>query len=362
MEDNDITKIGVKESSDIYAVDCGTMFFQVANKAGNVDIIRNAFVEISDIDGIDDILDQNGWKYVKDGHNTYYVIGEDSLRVAQMFPGKVELRRPMKDGVLNKNEDKKMIVLAEIIRSTIGDAPNDKSIICTCVSSESVDASVDSTYHKARLASMFTRLGWKVKVIEEGYAVVLSECPVMDEPDGTQSKFSGIGMSFGSGRSNAVLAYKALPIVGMSCVHSGDWISEQVADQLGIPVSQVTAIKEKKLDFKNLNLDDDVIFALDAFYSAMIKNVFNNFAKKFKEVKSNFEAPIEVVIAGGTSMPNGFCEKVESVIRGLDLPFGIKSVRHASSPRNAVVKGCLAHAIITKKKIDSGVEIKDLFE
>jgi len=37
----------------------------------------------------------------------YFVVGEDSMRVARMFPGKVELRRPMQDGILNKEEDKK---------------------------------------------------------------------------------------------------------------------------------------------------------------------------------------------------------------------------------------------------------------
>ena len=140
-----------------YGVDVGTMFFQVANSKEdgtvNYKTIRNAFVEISDMDGIDDILKQNGWQYIKDGDN-YYVMGEDSLRVAQMFPGKVELRRPLHGGVLNKDESKKMLVLAELIKSTVGDAPNDTSLICTCVSSESVDGSVDSTYHKARLTSM----------------------------------------------------------------------------------------------------------------------------------------------------------------------------------------------------------------
>lgn len=331
--------------------DVGTMFFQVAYPDKTIKTIRNAFVEISDIEGIEDILNDNGWQYVQDGES-YYVIGEDSLRVAQMFPGKVDLRRPLQDGVLNKNEDKKMLVLNELIRSTLGEAPNDKSVVCICVSSPSVDGSVDSTYHKARLSAMFSRLGWKVKVIEEGYSVVLSECPTMIEADGSESKFSGIGISIGGGRTNCVLAYKALPIIGMSCAKGGDYIDKQVSEQLGIPISQVTSTKEKKLDFENIDYDDDVIFALDAFYENVIQNVFKHFGKKFKEVKSDFEAPIEIVVAGGTSLPNGFCKKLEKVVRKMDLPFDISGVRAAKEPRNAVVNGCLAQAMVSQKKLE----------
>jgi actin-related protein len=92
---------------------------------------------------------------------------------------------------------------------------------------------------------------------------------------------------------------------------------------------------------------------LDAYYEAMIKYVFKNFAVKFQEVKSQFDAPIDIVIAGGTSMPKGFRNKVQAVINGLDLPFQIKEVKHSSDARNAVVKGCLTQAIISQKKLQS---------
>src|SRR5665213_2969986 len=98
------------------AVGCdpGTMFFQVAENDTDgktkVQIVRNAFVEIAGGEGIEDILAQNKWSYVKDGNN-YYIPGEDAIRVARMFPNKVELRRPLADGVLNKGEDKKLLVL-----------------------------------------------------------------------------------------------------------------------------------------------------------------------------------------------------------------------------------------------------------
>jgi len=699
--------------------DPGTMFFQVARENETNEIVistmRNAFVEVEATEDIEDTLKRNNWQYVRDG-NQFYVIGEDSLKIAKMFPGKIELRRPMADGVLNKNEEKKMIVLSQMINQIVGHAPDDCSMICSCVSSQSVDESQDSSFHKARITSLFTILGWNVKVIEEGHAVILAERPTMIEPDGTESPFSGIGLSFGAGRCNAVLAYKGVEVVGMSCakclsknflfyagggvkkiseacigdviidakgkaftivnvidngvmeklvslklknlynrfdmttdhkvwvkkerewqwinasdifagdvlgepivkydgisrsfyygidartklphsgersrrlgrilglflgdgcahisknglrnesnflrwgideknetvidkyvsdisgyfgrdvsvdyydhmanivlhsngigryfrktfyningeksfpfslteipdqmaigvveglldsdgnvdyrgtgynftttsmdlvrlmhqilcrfsiVHSvqmreprlgevnskgvqivgkkdtyeiripefsssllnlyiqreghgyptnindymeyevedvavidyndrvydlvvsspyhsfssmgitvhncGDWIDRKVAEQTGAPLSQITSAKERKLDFTNLDTSDDVLFSLNVYYDAMLEYVFKKFALKFKEVKSQFEAPIDVVVAGGTSLPKGFCHKISEVIKGLSLPFAVKEIRQSADPRNSVVKGCLMYAKIAQKRLE----------
>jgi len=348
--------------SRMIGVDPGTMNFQTAeattDKKIEIKTIRNAFVEINATEDIEDILNQNKWHFVKDGEH-YYVIGEDALKVAQMFPDNVKLRRPMKGGVLNKKESKKMLIMAELINSSIGEAPDDKSMVCTCVSSESVDGSVDSQFHKARLISMIERKGWNVKVIEEGLAIVLSEKPVVVEPDGTESPFSGIGISWGAGRSNCVLVYKGLPVIGMSVSRGGDWIDQQVAEQTDIDISQVIAEKEKGLDFDNLDLDSDIIFALDVYYGELIKYVIRHFATKFTEVKSKFPAPPSIVVAGGTSLPKGFTTKLEKVIGRLDLPFDISGVTIATDPKNAVVKGCLRQAAVSQRKLVKSLEGKN---
>jgi len=340
--------------SKVYGIDPGTMFFQTAENDSkgklNLKEIRNAFVELEASEDIEQVLSQNDWQYVKDGSH-YFVIGEDSMRVARMFPGKVELRRPMQGGVLNKGEDKKMLIMAKMIESSIGKAPDDMSLVCVCISSPPVDHAVDSTFHKARLDGMFKRLGWNTKVIEEGHAIILSENPSIIEADGKKIPFSGIGISFGAGKVNCVLVYRGLSIVGMSAARSGDWIDKKVSEHTDSSLSQITHIKETELDFNNIDYDNDIIFALDAYYTNMIEYVFKNFAKKFKEVKSEFEAPLPIVIAGGTSMPKGFKEKVESVVKDLDLPFKIKEVVQSKDPRNSVVKGLLTQAIISQKKL-----------
>lgn len=340
-------------TSRAVGLDPGTMFFQSAEKKDGQEglifiSVRNAFVELADSEGIDDILLRNEWQYIK-GDNVYYVIGDDAMQVANILPGKVEVRRPMADGVLNKNEDKKLVVLAEIIESTVGRATDDNSWVCSCVSSESVDGSQDSVFHRQRLEALYRRLGWQVKIIEEGHAVVLSERPTVIE-NGKEIAYSGIGMSFGAGRANCVLCYRGLPVVGMSVARSGDWVDKLVSEQTGVPISQVISVKEKTLDFNNIDFDDDVQFALDAYYDQLIRYVLSHFARKFAEEKTTFEAPLDIIIAGGTSMPNGFCDKVERIIGTLKLPFEVKEIRHAKNPRTAVVEGLYVSANVAMNK------------
>ena len=345
-------------SSRVVAADLGTMFFQTAenNKDGKLVLkeIRNAFVELEASEDIEQVLAQNDWQYVSDEKH-YFVIGEDSMRVARMFPGKVELRRPMAGGVLNKGEDKKMLVMAKMIESSVGEAPDDQSFVCICVSSDPVDGAQDNLFHKMRITGMFKRLGWNVKVIEEGHAVILSENPSIIDADGKKVPFSGIGMSFGAGKVNCVLAYRGLSVVGMSAARSGDWIDKKVSEQTDTPLAQVINVKENKLDFNDIDYDDDTVFALDAYYGNMIEYVFKNFAKKFLQEKSEFEAPLDIIIAGGTSMPKGFVKKVKDVVSKLNLPFEIKDIKISKDPRNSVVKGLLTQSIISQKKLKEKV-------
>lgn len=345
-------------------VDVGTMFFQVAELAedGSIkhQIVRNAFVEIPATEDTEEILIRNKWDYIKD-EDKFYIPGEDSIRVAKMFPSKVELRRPLADGVLNKGEDKKLLVLDQIIAKTVGKAPDNKSVVCTCVSSPPVDGSTDSEFHKRRLEALFKSKGWQVKIIEEGHAVILSERPSIVEIDGSESPYSGIGVSFGAGRVNCVLTYKGIKVIGMSAARSGDYIDRKVAEETGRALAQITGLKETKLDFTKMDelandpKDGEALFALDCYYTNVVEYVFTEFAKQFQSVKSQFEAPLDIVVAGGTSSPKGFVDhKLEPVVRGLELPFQIRTIKHAKDPRNAVVDGCLAYAVAAQKKLEKG--------
>ena len=338
-------------------LDPGTAFFQTAEfEEGDkvsYQTIRNAFVELPHTEDVESILKNNGWKWVKDKEeNKYYVIGEDALRVSNIFPG-IELRRPMKDGVLNKDEEKKTIVFQEIIDSTLGKAQGKNSFVCTCISSPPADGSQDSVNHSFRLKSMLSKNGWNVNVIEEAMAVIYAENPKAIDDSGVELNNTGIAISFGGGRTNVVFSYKKMKIIGFSISRSGDWLDQKVSEATGVTISQAISKKEKKLDFTK-EQDDEVLLAYDAYMTALLEYIFGIFAKKFKEVKGGqYDFPLEIVLAGGTSVPKGFDNKVKEVLSGLQLPFEVKSVRRAIDPRNSVVKGLLLLAAAAAKKAKS---------
>jgi len=351
--------------SKIYGLDPGTAFVQVAEKNEKGEIIfktiRNVFVELSnyDSDDIEQILKQNKWQYVKDkGH--YYVIGSDSMKISQIFP-EIEIRRPMKNGILNKGEEKKMLIMASIIESVLAKTEDDRSVVCYCVSSDPIDGGIDSLFHKNRIAGMIKGLGFIPKCIDEGMGILFSERPCVLDENGKEIPYSGIAISLGAGRSNAVLAYKGLQVIGMSCNRGGDYIDQKVSEQTNFPLSQVVHTKEKKLDFNNIDYDDDLLFALEIYYKNLIEYIFLNFTKKFKKVKSQFPGPIDIVIGGGTASPPGFQKKVETVIRSLELPFQVRDIKVSKDPCNSVVRGLLTQAIISQKRLGSK-EVEKMLE
>lgn len=347
-----------------YGLDIGTAFFKCALESDNNSIeykkIRNCFIELENDESTQEALTNNNWQYVLH-NNKYYVVGEDAIKMARLFPGKIEVRRPMESGILSKTEDQKIIIMSDIIEKLIGKSSSENDVVTTSISSPDVEKDGDSVFHKARISGMISSLGFKVNVIEEGLAVVLAECPTLIEEDGTESKYSGAGISCGGGKVNCVLAYKGKTITGFSVSRSGDWVDKMVAESTNTPISQVVAKKEKKLDLNNVDMNDDVLYSLDIFYGEMLKFVFSHFAKKFKEVKSEFPTNegIEFVIAGGTSMVPGFINKVEKIIKEMELPFKVKNIRHAQDPHYSASKGMLTHALVNKKKrIKEQEEIK----
>ena len=93
--------------------------------------------------------------------------------------------------------------------------------------------------------------------------------------------------------------------------------------------------------------------ALDIFYQHMVEHALTQFADKFNQLDNQIEAPLEIVIAGGTASAPGFLPLFEKKMSELSLPFKVKSIRLAENPLYSVANGCLikALAVESKKKI-----------
>lgn len=355
------------------SLDLGTMFLvkgeldDIANET-EFHVERNVFLQAASTDDTEQTLKENNWSYVKHGDN-FYILGEDAIKLKNLLTvgakskdqGIVatkigDLRRPMKDGVLNTGEEKLSVaIIQKLIANLIGKPSEKGEVLCFCAPGDPVDRDFNVIFHKTMLTNFLKSLGYTVECIPEALAIIFSEKPIAEDPNepDSQAPFSGISMSFGAGMMNCCFAWKKLPLINFSVARSGDWIDAQAAHTAGIDISAMTRFKETKLDLGNIDYSDMREASLDIFYQNMIENALTNFAEKFNQLDNQIDSPLEIVIAGGTASVPGFINKFKEVLEGLELPFKVKNVRMAENPLYAVSNGCLVKAISMSKKPDT---------
>ena len=355
------------------AVDCGTMFFckSEIDDDNNISFTleRNIFAEVQkSLEDPEDVLRDNNYSYIK-YKDSYYVVGEDVFKVhdiESLFKSSgshsyfSEVRRPMKSGLLNTAEEKMSIaIIQQIIKKLVGKPRYEGEVLCFCVPGDPVNSANNVIFHRMVLTNFVKSLGYTPECINEAMALIYSECPISDDPDeeGGKARFSGVGMSFGSGMINCALSWRQLPLLTFSIEHAGDFIDEESARIAGCDVASITKYKEKHLDLTK-DSSDIKHMALQTYYAAMIENTVRNFAAKFEKLDNKVGA-LEIVVGGGTALVPGFVEKFKQVIMPMDLPFEIKDIRLAKNPLYAVANGCLIKAIsVESKKKDPKSHVK----
>ncbi len=350
------------------SLDLGTMFLvkgelEVCTDEPEFTVERNCFLQAATTEDTQDTLTENNWAYAKHADN-YYILGEDAIKLKNLLTvsskdqdivmTKVgELRRPMKHGILNTGEEKLSVaIIQKLIANLLGKPAFPEEPLCFCAPGDPVDRNLSVVFHRTMMTNFLKSLGYTVECIPEALAVIFSQRPVANDPteDGGEAPFSGIAFSFGSGMCNICFSWKKMPLINFSMAKCGDWIDQESAKVAGVDVSAITRFKENKFNLNEVDYADMRQAGLDIFYQNMIEHALNNFAEKFNQLDNQIDAPLEMVVAGGTASVPGFLEKFKSVAEGLKLPFEVKGIRMAENPFYAVSHGCLVKAMATENK------------
>jgi len=339
------TNVGIESSEKIeksktkklcIGFDVGTGTIQAARSdTAEVKIMRNVFLELrADEISISDLSNISYVEY----DNKIFIIGDDAFRLANIFSK--EVQRPMEKGLISSKEISSIDVIAVMIKDLIGEIKEKDAYLTYSVPAESIDEGRLVTYHEKVFGRIFSAIGVNHTSLNEGMAVVYSECE--------KEQFSGIGISFGAGLANLCLAYKGIETIKFSTSKSGDWIDKNAADSLNIVKNRVTAIKEKYLDLEKGFEEEQnkktkrVLESLTYYYNSMIDYTIKQIIKQFNEkVDVELDEPISIIISGGTSLPNGFLELFKSIISKYELPFKVSEIRRASNPLTAVATGLM---------------------
>lgn len=326
-------------------VDCGTynLVCTIRNKEGDFVHKRevNAFIEFPlENDFVFKMMKKSGVPLIEK-ENVAYALGEAAVTIASTLPT-IELKRPMKDGCVNPKEKDSFQIMNIMMHSLIGEAKSG-DIIYYSIPANAVNEETDADYHNKILEAIFKAykdengFGIVAKPINEALALVYSEL--------AHKMYTGVACSFGAGMVNICFAIYGKDMFTFSIVNSGDWIDKQAAKATGESIAFINKEKTKiDLDKEPTTLVERAIITqyklmIEKTVAAIKHGLENNSDKKAK-----LDAPIDVVIAGGTSSPNGFEKFFAKVLKEANLPMQIGEIIKPKDPLYSVGRGCLIAA------------------
>jgi actin-like ATPase involved in cell morphogenesis len=325
--------------------DCGTYNLVCCQRdaEGNFVYRReiNAFLEMPlENRFVFDMMKRSGVPLIERG-KTAYALGEAAVNMTYTMSA-LELKRPMIYGCVNPKEKDAFQIMSIMMHNLIEGVKKDGETLYYCVPANAINQETDADYHQRILAAIF-----KAYKNETGYTVdahPINEALALVYAELGKKAFTGIGISCGAGMVNICYAMYGNPVFSFAIVNSGDWIDRQAAKATGESISFIN--KEKtKIDLMKqpTNLIER---AIQAQYRIMIEHTVAEIKRGFSDISKTVrtDAPVDVVIAGGTSSPNGFTEIFKEVVNATELPIKMGEIIKPSDPLFSVSRGCLIAA------------------
>ncbi|HEV7902987.1 MAG TPA: cell division protein FtsA [Pyrinomonadaceae bacterium] len=300
----------------------------------------NAFVAVPSSEMAENVLKHKNMVYERNCKNLY-VYGNDSNFFASFL--NVDARRPMRDGLLNAQEEMSQHIMQLIIQRIVPRGRG-KEMLYFSVPGKGEGVNGKLVYHEAVLRSFLQTLGYNARSINEGQAVVFSELQ--------EENFTGIGISFGGGMCNVSVSFMSMPMITFSIPKGGDYIDRNVTEVLGEGnLTKVRLEKEENLDLSR-QPKDELSRALHIYYEDVMQSLIERLRAEFKASSQlpKIDRPMSIVLAGGTAKPAGFLQKFDQMLRaGGEFPIAIADVRMAKDPLTATAHGCYIAALSETK-------------
>lgn len=330
--------------------DCGTYHLVCCSRKGENEFAYkkevNAFLQMPlDNRFVFNMMKNAGVPLIEQPEaNVGYALGEAAVNMAYTMT-QIELKRPMKDGCLNPRERHAQQIMNVMCHSLIGEIEEDDTTIYYSVPANAINQETDADYHAKVLEAMFrsyrSEKGFKLDPhpINEALALVYAELG--------NKAWTGIGISFGAGMVNLCYAMYGAPIFQFSIVNSGDWIDKMASKAIGEETTTYVNREKMHADLTVENPDTLVHRAIKTQYEIMIQHTVSEIKKGIEGAgnKARSEKPIDVVVAGGTSMPKGFDILFRKVLEQAKITnFNLGEVIRPQDPLYSVARGCLIAA------------------
>ncbi len=326
-----------KVNNSALGLDVGTSRICLAQRVGEefqFETQLNAFVTVPFSNMTENVLTKENIPHTVSGPEIV-VHGNESDRFADLL--NVDTRRTMTKGVLNPAEPDSLSMLRKIVESLL-DSTKEPHKLCFTVPAAPLGAEENLTYHEATLRQILTEMGYRVKSINEGLAVIYSELE--------STNYTGIGISCGGGLCNVCVAYLSVPVMSFSIPKAGDYIDTNAASVTGELANRVRIAKEEAFHFNGFHADK-LLQVLGVYYDEMIQSLVQGLKQAFSNSRNlpKQKRPLPVVLSGGTALPEGFRERFEKAFKEANLPIPTSDIRMASDPLHTSAKGALVAAL-----------------
>lgn len=328
-----------------HGFDCGTYNLVHCNRDGEGNFVYkrevNAFLELPlENRFVFNMMKQAGVPLIE-RDKVAYALGEAAVNMTYTM-SQLELKRPMIHGCVNPKEKDAFQIMSIMMHSLIDNVQKDGETLYYCVPANAINQDTDAEYHQRILDAIFkayrSETGFKVDAhpINEALALVYAEL--------AKKAYTGIGVSFGAGMVNLCYSMYGNPVFSFAIVNSGDWIDRQAAKATGESISFINKEKTKVDLAKQPNTL--VERAIATQYRLMIEHTVQGIKQGFSDITKTVrtDAPVDVVIAGGTSSPNGFADLLKETLEQTDLPIKIGDIIRPADPLFSVARGCLLAA------------------
>lgn len=332
-------KSGADEVTNHLGLDLGTSRIVLARMDGDEPAYSshlNAFVSLPSTKMNRTMLERENI-YCQVSDDEILAFGNRVDEFANILGG--DTRRPMQSGLLNPREPKNLEVMRLMLGRICGKAQPGQRI-CFSVPSAPENGDTDVIFHEQSIQTVLEELGYDVRSINEGLAVVLAEL--------VNNDFTGIGISFGGGMCNVCVAYLGLPAIVFATTRAGDFIDYSAASVTGETPTTARLHKESD-DFSLLRPDGTSLDqAIAIYYREVIQTAVLTLERTLAKSRRlpPFRSAVPVVYGGGTAMVDGFGEELKKAFGRVKLPILIKDIRQAESGMNATAKGGLLASLL----------------
>lgn len=325
--------------------DCGTYNLVCCHRDEKKNFVYkrevNAFLELPLADRFVFNMMKNSGVPLIEREDVAYALGEAACNMAYTM-SQIELKRPMTSGCVNPKERDAFQIMSIMIHSLIEGVKRDGETLYYCIPANAINEETDADYHQRILEAIF-----KAYKNESGYTVdphPINEALALVYAELGKKAYTGIGASFGAGMVNVCYAMYGNPVFSFSIVNSGDWIDKMAAKATGETVAFINREKTKiDLTKPPTTL---VERAIQTQYRLMIEHTVTGLKKGFADITKavRTDGAVDVVVAGGTSSPNGFVTLFKDTLSQAKLPIKIGEVTKPSDPLYSVARGCLIAA------------------